>query len=163
MFADSFGALNRPASEPPKDAVVVVECQLEEFYNGSLKHVVYEIDEVQHDARTIKRVTKTYDVQVNPGYGVDTVLSFKGLGNQAPNQPASNLVIKFSQKHNSSYTRKGDDLILTHDIRFEEVLNNSPIRIQTLDGRNLTHCFDELINPQTVRLITGEGMPRTQP
>ena len=46
MFADSFGALNRPASEPPKDAVVVVECSLEEFYNGSLKQLVYEIDEV---------------------------------------------------------------------------------------------------------------------
>ena len=62
MFADSFGALNRPASELPKDAVVVVECSLEEFYNGSLKHIVYEIDEVQHDARTVKRATKTYDV-----------------------------------------------------------------------------------------------------
>ncbi len=129
MFADSFGALNRPASEPPKDEVVVVECTLEEFYNGSLKHIEYDIDEVQHDARTVKRVAKTYDVQVNPGYGVDTVLSFQGLGNQAPNQPASSLVIKFSQKHNSSYTRKGDDLILTHEVKFEDVLNYLPIRI----------------------------------
>jgi len=74
-------------------------------------------------------VTKTYDLQVNPGFGVNTVLSLSGHGNQAPNQPASNLVIKFSQKHNSSYTRKGDDLILTHDVKFEEVLNGSPIRI----------------------------------
>ena len=121
--------------------------------------MVYEIAEVQHDARTVKRVTKTFDVQVNPGYGVDTVLSFKGLGNQAPNQPASSLIIKFSQSHNNSYTRKGDDLILTLDVKFEDVLNHHPIRISTLDGRSLTHCFDELINPQTVRLITGEGMP----
>lgn len=102
-------------------------------------------------------------MQVNPGYGVDTVLSFKSLGNQAPNQPASSLVIKFSQAHNDHFTRKGDDLILTQDVKFEDVLNNHPIRIQTLDGRRLTHCFDELINPQTMRLIAGEGMPLARP
>ncbi len=96
MFADSFGALNHPASETPSDKVINVECTLEEFYNGSIKHVEYEIEEVQHDAKTVKRVTKTYEVQVNPGFGVETVLTFKSLGNQAPNKPASNLVIKFS-------------------------------------------------------------------
>ena len=47
-------------------------------------------------------------------------------------------------------------------MKFEDVLNNQPIRIKTLDGRYLTHCFDELISPQTVRLINGEGMPRAQ-
>ena len=56
MFADSFGANNRPAHQTPNDAEITVECTLEEFYNGSIKHVVYEIDEVQHDARTVKLV-----------------------------------------------------------------------------------------------------------
>jgi DnaJ-class molecular chaperone len=96
MFADSFGALNHPAAAAPKNAEVTIECTLEEFYSGSLKHVEYEIDEVQHDGRTIKRVKKTHSVQVNPGYGVETVLKFKNLGNQAKNQSASDLVIKFT-------------------------------------------------------------------
>lgn len=56
MFADSFRALNQPAPKAPKNAEVVVECTLEEFYNGAIKQVIYEIDEVQHDARTVKRV-----------------------------------------------------------------------------------------------------------
>jgi len=56
MFADSFRALNQPAPKAPNNAEVVVECPLEEFYNGAIKHVIYEIDEVQHDGRTVKRV-----------------------------------------------------------------------------------------------------------
>jgi DnaJ-class molecular chaperone len=31
--------------------------------------------------------------------------------------------------------------------------------VKTLDGRSLTLGFDELISPQTVRCIEGEGMP----
>ena len=46
MFSDSFGAKNRPAHAAPSDAEITVECTLEEFYNGSIKHVTYEIDEV---------------------------------------------------------------------------------------------------------------------
>ena len=57
------------------------------------------------------------------------------------------MIVKFKQQHNNSYTRRGDDLILTHDVSFENVLNNVPIKIRTLDGRNLTYCFDELVNP----------------
>ena len=60
MFADSFGALNRPKHSAPLDAEITVECTLEEFYNGSIKQIQYEIDEVQHDARTVKRVQKTH-------------------------------------------------------------------------------------------------------
>jgi len=51
-------------------------------------------------------------------------------------------------------------LIFTHDITLEDALNNKPVKITTLDNRNLTYCFDEFINPQTLRLIKGEGMPR---
>lgn len=42
-------------------------------------------------------------------------------------------------------------------------MNFKPVQIRTLDGRHLTACFDELISPQTVRVISGEGMPRAQP
>ena len=86
-------------------------------------------------------------MQVNPGFGVKTVLKFEGLGNQAPNRSPSSLIVKFKQQHNGSYTRRGDDLILLQDVAFEDVLNNQPVRIKTLDDRNLTYSFDELINP----------------
>lgn len=56
-----------------------------------------------------------------------------------------------------------DNLILTVHVSFEDVLNSNPVQIRTLDGRSITTCFDELVSPQTVRTIVGEGMPRSNP
>jgi len=36
-----------------------------------------------------------------------------------------------------------------------------PVVFKTLDARCLTMCFDELVSPQTLRQICGEGMPKT--
>lgn len=35
-----------------------------------------------------------------------------------------------------------------------------PVKLTTLDGRTLSVCFDELVSPQTLRVISGEGMPK---
>jgi len=61
-------------------------------------------------------------VQVEPGFSDKTVLTFKGMGNQAPKQASSNLVVKFEQQENKEFRRNGDDLILTHTVSFEDVL-----------------------------------------
>ena len=36
-----------------------------------------------------------------------------------------------------------------------------PVNIKTLDNRSRLICFDELVSPQTLRHIPGEGMPTT--
>lgn len=143
--------------------MVTLACSLEEFYVGSTKSFQYCIDEVQHDGLTVAKKQKSKTVQVDPGFSDKTVLTFRGMGNQAPKQNASNLVIKFTQSHNKHFRRSGDDLVLTWSITFEDVLNFKPVQVKTLDGRHLTACFDELISPQTVRVIEGEGMPRASP
>jgi DnaJ-class molecular chaperone len=54
IFSDSFGGLNQKGASKPEDIVVIVDCTLDEFYNGSIKQVEYERGEVQHDAKTVK-------------------------------------------------------------------------------------------------------------
>ena len=124
--------------------------------------ILERIDEVQHDGLTVAKKQKSKTVQVDPGFSEKTVLTFRGMGNQVPKQNPSNLVIKFTQSQNKHFRRSGDDLILTWSITFEDVLNFKPVQVKTLDGRHLTACFDELISPQTVRVIEGEGMPCAQ-
>jgi len=102
-------------------------------------------------------------VQVDSGFNSDTVLTFKGMGNQCPKHESSNLVIKFCEHEHKQFRRSGENLILTHAISFEDVLMAKPVCVRTLDGRNLTLAFDEFISPQTVRCVTGEGMPRSNP
>ena len=72
-------------------------------------------------------------------------------------------MIEFKQLPNKHFRRNGDDLILTVPISFADALNFKPVQVRTLDGRNLTQCFDELVSPKTVRVISGEGMPRSKP
>lgn len=163
MFGDGFKGMNQKAAPKPHDVVVTLNCTLEEFYVGCCKAFSYSVDEVQHDGNTVVKCTKESTVQVDPGFGEHTTLTFKGKGNQCPKQANSNLVIKFKQVENKHFKRSGDDLILTVPVSFADCLNFKPVTVRTLDGRCLTQCFDELVSPQTVRCISGEGMPQSQP
>lgn len=147
MFGDGYRGTNHPKAPAPSDVVVELVCTLEEFYQGSLKSVGYSIDQVKHDGRTTVKVSKEKTVQVDAGFSEQTQLTFKGQGNQCPNQQPSNLVVKFVQKEHSQYRRAGDDLIYTVKIDFVEALQLKPIYLRTLDGRKLTACFDEVVSP----------------
>ncbi len=52
-----------------------------------------------------------------------------------------------------------DDLIYTQKIRLVQALNSEPVSLITLDSRRLTIAMDEIISPQTVKMVKGEGMP----
>jgi DnaJ-class molecular chaperone len=40
-----------------------------------------------------------------------------------------------------------------------QALNAEPVKITTLDDRKLTITMDEIISPQTVKVVKAEGMP----
>lgn len=70
---------------------------------------------------------KQKTIQVDPGFGVDTVLTFPGLGDQAPKQKSANLLVRFAQTENQMYRRSGDDLILTVKVSLLDALEFKPI------------------------------------
>jgi DnaJ-class molecular chaperone len=41
----------------------------------------------------------------------------------------------------------------------EDAILSEPIRLKTLDGRSIVVTLDEIISPQTIKHIPGEGMP----
>lgn len=41
MFGDGFNGLNQKPAAAPVDVEVTLQCTLQEFYNGSLKHFTY--------------------------------------------------------------------------------------------------------------------------
>lgn len=147
MFQDAFRGQNVAKKEHPGDVKVKLDCTLAEFYNGSIKTVNYDANEVQHDGRTTKVVHRVEKVQVNPGFNEKTKLVFKGKGHQIPGDFPSDLVIKFKQSKNKHYMRNKDDLILTMKVSLASVLKMEPVKIKTLDGRTLAQCFDEMITP----------------
>ena len=52
-----------------------------------------------------------------------------------------------------------DDLLYVHDISLVKALNSEPGCLCTLDGRRLAISIDEIIAPNTVKVVKGEGMP----
>jgi DnaJ-class molecular chaperone len=50
-------------------------------------------------------------------------------------------------------------LIYVQKITLIQALNSDPVSLVTLDGRKISVAMDEIIAPQTVKLVKGEGMP----
>lgn len=73
------------------------------------------------------------------------MLTFKGKGNQGHDHyNHSNLVVslKAASEPNSPYSRSGNNLIYTHTMSLAESLNSSPIKIVTMDGRQINLNVD---------------------
>lgn len=53
-------------------------------------------------------------------------------------------------------------MIYTHKITLEQALLSQPVKFKALDGHTIIAAIDEVITPQTVKLVEGEGMPISQ-
>ena len=159
LLGDAYGGKNQPLLPKPEDITVTLGCTLHEFYNGCLKKAAYERQVLLHDGKTTREAREEVTVEVKPGYSESTVLTFANKGNEAQGHKPSKLVIKFTLAPHESYRRKNNDLIYTHQISLEEALQSQPVKIKALDGRTIITTIDEIITPQTVKLIDGEGMP----
>jgi DnaJ-class molecular chaperone len=69
------------------------------------------------------------------------------------------LVIQFKQTPHSIFKRFGNDLVLEHQISLIDALNANPIRFKTLEGEEMEMCLDQVITPDTFRIIKFKGMP----
>ena len=158
MFATSFGASN-DTLPAPKDIKITLECTLQEFYNGCMKKVVYERKKLLHDGKTARAQRQEMDVEVKPGFSEHTTLTYTQKGHEAEGHKPSNIVISFKQAAHPFLKRKDNDIIYTQTVTLEQALLSEPVRIKALDGRNIIATIDEIITPQTVKIVEGEGMP----
>ena len=99
-------------------------------------------------------------IEVKPGYDVDTVLTFESKGHEVYAMKQSALKVKFQLEPSEiNFERKGDDLVYTHYMSLEDALVSKPVQVRTLDGRYINFCLDNMVTPQSVHMISGEGMP----
>ena len=94
--------------------------------------------------------------------------TFKGEGHQQHGRQASNLFVNFvqippqpGQKDfgvQSRYSRNKQDLFFRKKISLQEAINCVPMKIPTLDGRQLLLPIDQVITPKTIKKIEGEGL-----
>jgi len=143
---------------PPIDVELL--CTLEELYNGCTKTVKYKKCNISMDKQNQEEKECSIDVEIKPGYDKTTVIPFKELGNEAPGKKTSDLLIHIRECNNPCFKRVNkNDLIYIHKINLADALNSEPVKLTTLDGRKIAISMDEIIAPQTIKIVKNEGMP----
>ena len=99
-------------------------------------------------------------VEILPGYGKDTKLTYKLKGNEAPGKKNSDLIVQIKEIEHPTFRRVNkNDLLYMHKISLKDALNSTPVIFNQLDGRMLNIAMDEIISPDTCKVVKGEGMP----
>ena len=143
-----------------KDIIIDLECTLEELYIGCTKNVKYIRKKVASDSVSLEEVEENIDVEVLRGYDKNSMVVFKGMGNEGLGEKNSDLIVKIKEKKNNLFKRVNkNDLIYIHEISLAQALNGDPVRLTTLDNRKIAISIDEIISPSTVKKVPGEGMP----
>ena len=160
-FFDEEKEENKKISEDKIQNIDVnLECTLEELYNGCVKNIKYKKKVIGFDFSSTEEKEVSLDVEVFKGYDKNTVITFKGMGNQSPGIKDSDLLVHIKEKKHKCFQRVNkNDLIYVHKIDLAQALNSEPVRFTTLDGRKLNISVDEIISPSTVKVVPGEGMP----
>merc|ERR1719253_1787066 len=129
--------MKQPDAPAPSNIDVTVSATLDEFFNGSKKTVTYERQVLGLDGRTIKTEPASVEVFIRPG------------------MPGSNSAL---------FTRKkvGNILLYKHKVDLVDVIQCKPVKMTTLDGRNLIIAIDQIQSPGSVKVVEGEGFVRYQ-
>lgn len=105
------------------------------------------------------QVEEILTIEIKPGWKKGTKITFPEKGNEQGNITPADLVFIIDEKPHSTFTRDGNDLIVTHRITLAEALTGYTVRLTTLDGRSLTIPINNVISPDYEEVVPREGMP----
>ena len=160
VFGSAFGGQNYSKKEKLNPINICLVCTLDELYNGCVKTIKYKKQKLSNDLRTTNIEEVSQDVEIFKGYDNSTVITFKEKGNDSPGYVSSDLNVYIKELPHKVFKRiNKNDLLYVHDISLAKALNSEPVCLYTLDGRRLAISVDEIISPNTVKVVPGEGMP----
>lgn len=164
MFGDdifsSFGE-GRPINTAPRKAPPIentLPCSLEELYKGTTKKMKISREIVDVSGKTLP-VEEILTIDIKPGWKRGTKITFPEKGNEQPNVIPADLVFVIDEKPHSTFTREGNDLVVTKKIPLVEALTGCTVHLTTLDGRTLTIPVNNVIHPDYEEVVAKEGMP----
>lgn len=152
--------LNKPGPSKGKPVTFDLECSLKELYNGCSKK--FNITRKRYNkSGDLVDDTKTFVIQVKPGWKKGTKVSFVNEGDEGPNVIPADLIFVIQEKENSDagYAREGSNLIYTYKISLMDALTDCSLQIPTLDQRIISIACPEVVSPFYEKTVPNEGMP----
>ena len=160
IFGSAYGGLNKPKDPPLPNIIISLPCTLEELYNGCIKTITYNKNTLNYDTRTTSLKETQIKIEILPGYNKNTELKYPCKGNEAPGRKNSDLIVEIKEIPHQTFKRVNkNDLLYIHKISLRNALNSTPVIFNHLDGRVLNIAMDEIISPDTVKIVKNEGMP----
>lgn len=104
-------------------------------------------------------VEEILTIEIKPGWKKGTKITFPEKGNEQGNVIPADLVFIIDEKPHSTFTRDGNDLVVTQKISLAEALTGYTVHLTTLDGRTLTIPINNVIHPDYEEVVPKEGMP----
>lgn len=105
---------------------------------------------------------KVLEVHVDPGMRDGQKITFREEGDQEPGITPGDIVIVLDEQPHAIFKRDNDHLMMKMEVDLVEALCGFKRVIKHLDNRQLllTCLPGEVIRPDAIKVIIGEGMPR---
>lgn len=163
-FGGYGGVHNFPGGPGPrrkrKDSAVVRELpvSLEDIYKGTTKKLKITRKVLNPDGRTTRNEDKILTIDIKPGWKAGTKVTFPKEGDQTPNNIPADVVFIIKDKAHPTFSRSGSDIKYKAKISLRDSLCGATLQIPTIDGRRIPLRLTEVIKPNSVKRIQGEGL-----
>ena len=135
----------------------VLRLTLEELFYGTKKQFKITRTVIRNGRK--EQVQETLPIDVKPGWKSGTKITFQEKGDETPSTIAADIVFTLEQKPHPQFEREGNDLVKTVKIDLNEALLGTSFKVYTLDGKSMDVKIDDIISPDYVKVLPGEGMP----
>ena len=160
MDFTEFGGLSGAGGgqqDPPLEHKL--NLSLEELYTGCTKKMKINHKVLAADNVTASQEDKILEINVKPGWKAGTKIRFEKEGDQRPGRIPADIVFVVQERPHSLFKREGNDLKHKARISLKQALCGGKIKVPTINGRKVSLPLNEVITPETVEVVAGEGMP----
>ena len=111
--------------------------------------------------KKVNKDRKVLEVNVEKGMKNGSKIKFAGESDEAPDTIPGDIVFIVQEREHETFKRKGADLVISIDLSLSESLCGFTRTITHMDGRvlRIDSAPGNVVKPDSVRLIQGEGMP----
>ncbi|XP_074595338.1 dnaJ protein homolog 1-like [Brevipalpus obovatus] len=142
--------------DPPVNHDLYVS--LEEVLKGCVKRMKITRKVLNNDG-SFRREDKVLSITVKPGWKAGTRITYQKEGDQHPSRLPADVVFVIKDKPDPRFKRDGMDLRYTAKISLRDALCGCVLQIPTLTGSRVQLKCQELIKPNSVKRIAGQGLP----
>lgn len=132
------------------------------YVNGVMRRMTENNCEECKNRFDVIQKSTALTIQIDRGMKEGEEIVFYGEGDATRTHRSGDLIFVVRAKPHPTFTRVGDDLKMKMQISLKESLTGLSKTIKHLDDRNLLVKIADVIKPNSVRVIKGEGMPRKE-